>query len=76
MIAGAVSTTCGRHPSSPVNSLRIACWSRVARSFRISRVMTAGPLLHFGSYVARWYVDGRVVASWLFLFSPEVDNHP
>jgi hypothetical protein len=52
------------------------CWSRVARSFRTSSIATGGPLLHFGSYVARWYVGGRLVASWAFLFSPESSNHP
>jgi hypothetical protein len=52
------------------------CSSRVARSFRTSSIETGGPLLRFGSYVARWYVGGRLVASWPFLFSPEHINHP
>ena len=51
------------------------CWSRVARSFRVSSVQTGGPTLHFGRYVTRWYVGGRFVASWSFLFSKEL-GHP
>jgi len=27
--------------------------------------------MRFVTYVARWYADGRLVASWPFLFSPE-----
>ncbi len=48
------------------------CWNRVARSFRISSVETAGPLRHFGSYVTRRYVGGHAVASWPFLFAKEI----
>jgi hypothetical protein len=59
------------------NGTNRKCWSRVARSFRISSVETAGPLLHFGSYISRWYVGRQVVASWPFLFDKEIiTTHP
>jgi len=58
------------------------CWSRVGtgtqrcaksvvRYPRLGRVSIVGPHLRFGRYLARWYVHGRVVASWPFLYSPE-----
>jgi len=54
------------------------CWNRIARSYRISSIPTGGPS-RFGSYVTRWYVGGRAVASWPFLFAPETittTTHP
>ena len=54
------------------------CWSRIAQPYRVSSIPTGGPT-HFGSYVARWYVGGRAVASWPFLFAPETittTSHP
>lgn len=58
------------------NGTNQKCWNRVARSFRISSIRTLGPLLHFGTYQARWYVSGVEVASWPFSFSAEHSNHP
>jgi hypothetical protein len=46
------------------------CWNRTARPYGISSIPTGGPT-RFGSYVTRWYVGGRAVASWPFLFAPE-----
>jgi hypothetical protein len=68
---GALKSTryrlCWSHP----NGTAKRCVARVYRYPHISSVRASGPRLHLGRYVARWYVRGRKVASWPFIFSPE-----
>ena len=46
--------------------VRVRCWTRRTRRIGLaSKIATAAPP-NVGIYVTKWYVNGRVVASWRF----------